>query len=469
MALRFEIISAQRQQLGGRANFTLAGKGCRIGRSLDNDWALPDVSRFLSGHHAIIHFRVGLYFLEDTSTNGVYINDSVSPLGRRGVQALLHAGDILRLGDYRIMVHIEEEAKPQPQPLHHPPQHQTPVQRPDTQEMAALTVENVLPVRLAKGRRIEANEGIDFSALIPGPDATASLRRMGVARQTKDGDLGDSLTIESLLPPDAADLAAKIEATATWRVLPSLAAAMQQPAPDSTLPPPPPPPPPRTPPPALVESNDSTGSRQLGSGEDRLSRLRAAAKARLEGTNSQRLLELRGGLDAFLRGAGVDPERLSVQNEVETLQVAGRLLREALLGLKEILRAQQTFLDSNRIEAEAPEGRSPLETNADDYLLELLAGHEKRRLDAVLRLRDQFAHAGKHGTALSPALRDALTQFLSHLAPERIGVGSGDAASWLRYKEIYGNLLQARSGRLPHLFLEALAQAYLAAREKDRR
>ncbi len=467
MALRFEIISAQRQQLGGRANFTLTGTGCRIGRSLDNDWALPDVSRFLSGHHAIIHFRAGQYFLEDTSTNGVYINDSVSPLGRRGVQALLHAGDVLRLGDYRIMVHIEDEARQQPQPqapLLQPPQ-QSPQQRPDTQEMAALTVEKVLPVRMARGRRVEANEGIDFSALIPGPDATASLRRMGVARQSKDGDLGDSLTIESLLPPDAADMAAKIEATATWRMLPNLtAAAMQPPAPEPT---PPPPPPLRAP--LLAESNDSSAPRQVDNGEDRLSRLRAAAKARLEGTNSQRVLDLRGGLDAFLRGAGVDPERLSVQNEMETLQVAGRLLREALLGLKEILRAQQAFLDANRIEGEAPEGRSPLETNADDYLLELLAGHEKRRLDAVLRLRDQFAHAGKHGAALSPALRDALTQFLSHLAPERIGVGSGDAASWLRYKEIYGNLLQARSGKLPHLFLEALAQAYLAAREKDRR
>jgi type VI secretion system protein len=467
MALRFEIISAQRQQLGGRANFTLAGTGCRIGRSLDNDWALPDVSRFLSGHHAIIHHRDGQYFLEDTSTNGVYINDSVSPLGRRGVQALLHAGDVLRLGDYRIMVHIEEEVKPQPPPQPPPPQlqapQQPPLQRPDTQEMAALTVESVQPVRLARGRRIETVEGIDFSALIPLPDATASLRRMGVARQSKDGDLGDSLTIESLLPPDAADMAAKIEATATWRMLPNITApAVQPPAPE----PAPPPPPPRTP--VMVESNDSSGPRQIDNGEDRLSRLRAAAKARLEGTNSQRILDLRGGLDAFLRGAGVDPDRLSVQNEVETLQVAGRLLREALLGLKEILRAQQAFLNANRIEAEAPEGRSPLETNADDYLLELLAGHEKRRLDAVLRLRDQFAHAGKHGSALSPALRDALTQFLSHLAPERIGVGSGDAASWLRYKEIYGSLLQARSGRLPHLFLEALAQAYLAAREKDR-
>ena len=468
MALRFEIISAQRQHLGSRANFTLAGTGCRIGRSLDNDWALPDVSRFLSGHHAIIHFRDDQYFLEDTSTNGVYINDSVSPLGRRGVQALLHAGDVLRLGDYRIMVHIEEEVKAQPAPQPPPPQlqpRQPPVQRPDTQEMAALTVESVQPVRLAKGRRIEAAEGIDFSALIPLPDATASLRRMGVARQGKDGDLGDSLTIESLLPPDAADMAAKIEATATWRMLPNItAAALQPPAPEPT--PPPPPPPPRTP--VLAESNDSSGPKQLDNGEDRLSRLRAAAKARLEGTNSQRILDLRGGLDAFLRGAGVDPERLSVQNEVETLQVAGRLLREALLGLKEILRAQQAFLDANRIEGEAPEGRSPLETKADDYLLELLGGHEKRRLDAVLRLRDQFGHASKHGVALSPALRDALTQFLSHLAPERIGVGS-DAASWLRYKEIYGNLLQARSGRLPHLFLEALAQAYLAAREKDRR
>jgi type VI secretion system protein len=116
MALRLEIISAQRQQLGNQASFVLGEASCSIGRALDNDGALPDMSRYLSGRHAHIHFRGGEYFLEDTSSNGTYVNDSVAPLGRRGSRVLLHAGDVLRLGDYRVLVHIDEWPRPQPAP-----------------------------------------------------------------------------------------------------------------------------------------------------------------------------------------------------------------------------------------------------------------------------------------------------------------------------------------------------------------
>ena len=59
MALRLEIISAHREELGNRARIVVGESGCTIGRALDNDWALPDQLRFLSGHHASIHFRGG--------------------------------------------------------------------------------------------------------------------------------------------------------------------------------------------------------------------------------------------------------------------------------------------------------------------------------------------------------------------------------------------------------------------------
>ena len=39
------------------------------------DWLLPDPDHFISGHHAAIDYRDGGFFLRDTSTNGVYVND----------------------------------------------------------------------------------------------------------------------------------------------------------------------------------------------------------------------------------------------------------------------------------------------------------------------------------------------------------------------------------------------------------
>jgi type VI secretion system protein len=428
MSLRLEIISAQRQQLGNKASFVVGATGCSIGRSLDNDWALPDMLRFLSGRHAYIHFRGGEYFLEDTSTNGTYVNDSVAPLGKRGTRVLLHAGDVLRLGEYRIMVHIEERARPQA--------------RPDTQTLAQLTVETVVPLRDPVGRAVAADAPIDFSALVRTADAGSTLRRMGTTRQANDGDLGDSLTIESLLL-DLNGTAAHAESSGTLPQpeVPGLQGALDKAGDDGSLN-------------RLAE-------------QDRVARLRAAAKSRLEGSASLPSLDMRSAMQVFCRGAGIDPETLPVRDEAQMLQLAGRLLRETLLGLKEILRAQQDFVDHNGIERQVPEGRSPLDANMDEYLLELLTGHEKRQLDAVMRLRDQFAHAGRHAAAIDPALRNALQQFLGHLAPERLASGGDAAASWNRYRDVYGNLLQASGGRLPHLFLEALAQAYQEARGRD--
>lgn len=429
MPLRLEIISAHRQQLGNRASITVGETGCSIGRALDNDWALPDVSRFLSGHHACIHFRGGEYFLEDTSSNGTYLNESVAPLGRRGTRALLHAGDVLRMGDYRILVQIDEQ--------------QRPVTTPDAQTQADMTVENVRPLRDVKGRHVGPNAPIDFSALVRTADASATLSGMLTARQASDGDLGDALNFEALLPEAGATARAGFSGT----VPRADASTLTQ---------------------NVVENLNDVDSTMVRLAEqDRLARLRTAARARLDGTSSLPALDPRNALDAFCRGVGIDAGRLPVQDEAQALQLAGRLLREALLGLKEILRAQQVFVDRNGIERDVPEGRSPLDANMDEYLVELMLGHEKRQLDAVMRVRDQFAHAASHAATIDPALRGALGQFLEHLAPERLAGGQDAAANWNRYRDVYGNLLQARDGRLPHLFLEALAQAYLAARSRD--
>ena len=54
MALRLEVISNQRQTLGALSSIVLGVSGGSIGRALDNDWALPDPRRYLSGHHAQI-------------------------------------------------------------------------------------------------------------------------------------------------------------------------------------------------------------------------------------------------------------------------------------------------------------------------------------------------------------------------------------------------------------------------------
>jgi predicted component of type VI protein secretion system len=387
MALRLDIISDHRQRLGERAGIVMGVSGGSIGRALDNDWVLPDLQRFLSGHHARIYFRQGAYYLEDTSTNGVFINDANIALGRRAPHAL-RDGDTLRLGDYQIRVSIDSTGS-------------LPLPGPGT--MALMQVDDVQPLRIAGGSY---------------------------------DDLGASLNIEALIPtPRGLTLASATPALATPDAMPEI--------------------------PEL-------------SAQQRLTRLRAAARARLEGSSAP-LADMRNGMQAFCRGAGIEPSRLPMESEARSLHLAGQLLREAVLGLKELLRTQQRFQDRYQVEGKVTESErdSPLGLAADDYLLRLFVGHERRDLDAVLKMRGVFREAGNHALAIDPAMRGALSQFMAHLAPANFEAREADlgrpsaTGKWERYKDVYGNLLQSSGEELPHLFTEALAQAYLKARDDE--
>lgn len=107
MALRLTIISQQSTALGEAASMLVDKGGARIGRASDNEWVLPDPHRYISAHHARITFKNGTYIVEDTSTNGLYLNDELEPVGRLGAQPL-RAGDTLRMGPYQIRVRDSE-------------------------------------------------------------------------------------------------------------------------------------------------------------------------------------------------------------------------------------------------------------------------------------------------------------------------------------------------------------------------
>lgn len=107
MALKLEIVSEHRDIVGDDAVREFNAEGGTIGRSLQNDWILPDPDRFISGRHATIDFQGGAYYLADTSSNGVYINGDCEPLGK-GNPRRLYNGDVIRFGDFVINVNVDE-------------------------------------------------------------------------------------------------------------------------------------------------------------------------------------------------------------------------------------------------------------------------------------------------------------------------------------------------------------------------
>src|SRR5450631_3564026 len=114
MALKLTIIDDQSSQPSRGGSIVLGVGGGGIGRAHDNDWVLPDPQRYLSAHHARVQFRDGAYYLLDTSTNGVYVNDGTVPIGRRAPYPL-RDGDRLRMGDYQLVVSIDTERSEAPE------------------------------------------------------------------------------------------------------------------------------------------------------------------------------------------------------------------------------------------------------------------------------------------------------------------------------------------------------------------
>src|SRR5262249_53635525 len=124
--LRLRVVSDQRRTLADRSSTLFSVEGGTIGRSTDNDWVLPDPLRYVSAHHARVQFRDGHFYLQDVSTNGVYVNDDVEPLAKRGTSGhRLVNGDVLRMGNYHILAALlprtgeaESDAAPVPTSIH---------------------------------------------------------------------------------------------------------------------------------------------------------------------------------------------------------------------------------------------------------------------------------------------------------------------------------------------------------------
>jgi len=106
MTLQLKIVSEHRELVGEDAEREFGEEGGTIGRSLQNDWILPDPDRFISGRHATIDYKGGIYYLLDTSSNGVYINDEVEPIGKGNPRRLFN-GDRMRMGDFEFAVAVD--------------------------------------------------------------------------------------------------------------------------------------------------------------------------------------------------------------------------------------------------------------------------------------------------------------------------------------------------------------------------
>jgi len=429
MALRLRVISEHRQKLGEKSTFVFGVSGGSIGRSAENDWVLPDDMRYVSGRHARIVFHKGRYLLQDTSSNGTYVNDNERPLGSQNPHEL-KTGDILRIGEYHVQVQVDSSTDftLDDSALYKTGTGSTSSRRrlPPSDLGASLRLENLL----------EASNDISSDELKPvNAFGQAVSGRTRALHKTQDLPREPSTNPE--LEVDSEAVARRIARLAK-------AAAKQQQAKQS----------PSTAAESAPTAPAPTPSASLTSTADNAP-----------------------GLQAFCRGAGIGPETLPVDAHARMLHLAGQLLREALLGLKESNRTQQEQRNSLRVtyEKDRPDILPSLDRHSVEELIqELLKAHDSRRFDAVQWLRSSFAASRQHDDAMLRAMFAAFLDFIGRLDPRDLATRFERSArrktmgNWELYGEFYRSLCETPPGTLPHIFVETFAQSYdQVARDSD--
>jgi type VI secretion system protein len=415
--LRLRVVSEQRRSLAERSSAIFSVEGGTIGRSADNDWVLPDPQRYVSAHHARVQFRAGHFYLQDVSTNGVYVNDDMEPLAKRGSSGYrLENGDVLRMGDYHILAALEGQNEAQPS--------------------AAAAVPTSIHALRTLGRTTERDIGAKLNVeelLVPVIDLPA----LPVSAYGQPVDSGRVQALAQLpRPNDAPALSepepAGAEAAPVGASLARLAEAVSR------------------------EPKNSGGFLALEdvhTGLDAFCRGAGITQERLPAEAQGRLLHLAGRLfrEALVGFKELERTRAETRNRYR--------------------------IESPPPEQDDP--RPSLgDSMVEDLAVELFVRHEGRRLDSVQWLRDAVSAARLHESAMAQALRAAFIEFLDRLDPAELEARferaarrgkarSADKAQyWELFTTFYRNLIEMPTDHLPHTFVEAFAAAYREALKK---
>ncbi len=429
MALKLRVISDHYQQLGKQSSRLFGVTGGRIGRSVDNEWILPDPERYISSHHAQIKYDAGRWTLEDTSTNGVFVNGADTPQAQLG-PCQLHDGDRLRMGDYDILVSINDKND-------FPPEETGQVPGPP-----AIGGDKTTFKPLSKSKQKteleELNVELDINALLSSSVDEDYLN-----------DRRDPFEVGSAYGLDVP------------RVATSNAAAGGSPAPT----------------PAATKSEPVPAlSRAAGIDWHLRTRRIDPPNQPAKPAMPDGLSELNAGLEAFCKGAGINPNSIDSEAKATLLTTAGQMLREVVLGMMEVnkQRGEIKSKDSSG-PMFAANDNNPLRVaaNVDDALKKLLDAHSTRYLPPVEAIRDSFADLRNHQQSFITAMHSALNGALNKLEPAHLqdrfdrSLNRGGLMSaanklkyWDMYAEFYQVLNQRNNDGLPISYADEFAETY---------
>jgi len=401
MILTLEVIGEQADDLGAGGRKVFNAIGGTIGRLPDNDWVFPDP--YVSGRHALIRYVSGKYFIEDTSTNGVFVNAPENRISRTESHQL-HDGDVVYIDAYQIKVTIAKDPEA--------------AERDDP--FAQLQARGKGGTRqIPPPRPPAANEEDRTAAMAKRPRRDDEPAEGTVWFGMSDMSSGPKPALPARAAPPASVRAPKRPAAAAA----AAAAPAVRPVPSA---------PPR--------SSQSPDTAQL--------------KALLDAAGIE----------------GLDPSS-------EAAQTLGAMLRAAVGGMMEVLRARERMKDELRVRATTFKvaNNNPLKfsANVDDAFHNLFVKRNPAYLDPAAAFEDAFRDVRDHQVAFQSAMRLAFESMLSQLDPNRLqddfdrqikkGSILGVPAKlryWDLYRDKFSDLAKDAQGAFRTLFGDAFAKAY---------
>jgi type VI secretion system FHA domain protein len=443
--LTLEISSTQGAKPGVHRRQVFNEEGGTIGRGDESSLVLPHGK--VSGRHAVVSYRNGVFYIEDTSRNGVSMNSAENRL-TPGRPYALKSGDRLFIEPYEIKVLIAEEPA---NPFHD----DDPFVRP---EPSRLESSILTPIAEASGGDV-----VDPLILLGSSPKLEPARKAPAAKDLARGSLlEDHYKAPSVIPPSAPPRSdaplippgydpLAPDDTASLPSLPSAPDEPVLPAFHEASPPTPPPisrpqpaPPSVTPPPTPVGAPTAKGYQEVAP-----------------------------DLAEMLAGAGMDGAVVTP----ELMRSFGQILRVVVSGVMELLAARQQIRDEFRLRVThfRPVGNNPLKlsVNVDDALHNLLVKRNPAFLPPVEAFEDAFGDLQNHQMAMLAGMRVAFESMLAEFDPDRLQeefdrqLNKGSLLSvpaklryWDLYRDRCRDMVKDPETSFRELFGEEFAKAY---------
>ncbi|MDH4607592.1 type VI secretion system-associated FHA domain protein TagH [Pseudomonas sp. BN102] len=461
MPLRLTITSYHKLTPGQCAEMTLDQGELRIGRGTENDWVLPDPERLVSSQHCTIQFRDGTYYLTDTSTNGVLLVNSGLRM-HRGNSEPLQDREVLRLGEYEILVQFEAMA----------PGMATadPFTSFDALMSRQAGTPDIAPAPQPAAPNVPASAHFQGrSSLDTKPDLFDFLAAPPVPPAPRPdhvpADRHDFRPPEPVLPepPISTEPSQQPAIPMDWDPfadpgMPASSVALSPLQPAEAIPPTVPSEPvaalPVSPePPPKVTAALPQGERSVVPAGDS------------------------EALEAFLRGAGMDQLTVDRAEAAAQMEAIGRSYRLMVEGLLDVLRARTSLKGEFRMAQTMirPVENNPLKfaPNVDEAMLLLLRHGNQAFMAPDRAIGESFEDLKAHQLAVMAGVQAAIKQLLQRFEPAELEArlnkpsglagllpGGRQAQYWELFTELYANISKEAEDDFQDLFGREFSRAY---------